>query len=188
MDFTQTDYLQDLNLDFGSPVLSESSKSDLDVFQTDFFDFEGKQDKTYEIGGSDSYVLNIAPFVKQENIETLLTSSPEYNTPVSPLSSGSGSGSVRRSTVSSEKRKRNTEASARFRIKKKMKEQEMERQQKELRERMAALEKTIKTLDMENKCLKQLILQRNEEKNTDLLDSIKRRSILESRPVFQYTR
>lgn len=75
------------------------------------------------------------------------------------------------------KRKRNTAASARFRIKKKMKEKQMEQQASELRERLTALEKKLKTLEMENKCLKQLLIEKNEKKNSDLLDNIKKRSL-----------
>ncbi|KAK6198031.1 uncharacterized protein RJT21DRAFT_54078 [Scheffersomyces amazonensis] len=86
-----------------------------------------------------------------------------------------------------DKRKRNTAASARFRIKKKLKEQEMEQKSRELQDRLVALEKKLKTLEMENKCLKNLILQQNEQKNTDLLESIKKRSMLDSKPVFQFT-
>lgn len=89
--------------------------------------------------------------------------------------------------VSEDKRKRNTAASARFRIKKKMKEQEMERRSKELEEKVAALEKKLKQLEMENKCLKTMITQRNDKKNDDLLEEIKRRLILDLKPMFTYT-
>lgn len=75
------------------------------------------------------------------------------------------------------KRKRNTAASARFRIKKKMKEKQMEQQASELRDRLTVLEKKLKTLEMENKCLKQLLIEKNEKKNSDLLDNIKKRSL-----------
>lgn len=77
------------------------------------------------------------------------------------------------------KRKRNTAASARFRIKKKLKEKQMEQQAAELRDRLAFLEKRLKTLEMENKCLKQLMIEKNEKKNSDLLESIKKRSLVE---------
>lgn len=63
----------------------------------------------------------------------------------------------------------------------------MEQKSKELQDRLLALEKKLKTLEMENKCLKNLILEQNEKKNTDLLESIKKRSILDSKPVFQFT-
>lgn len=79
------------------------------------------------------------------------------------------------------KRKRNTAASARFRIKKKMKEKQMEQQASELRERLTVLEKKLKTLEMENKCLKQLLIEKNEKKNSDLLDNIKKRSLGEGK-------
>lgn len=75
-----------------------------------------------------------------------------------------------------DKRKRNTAASARFRIKKKLKEQQMEEHAKLLQDRVVNLEKKLKTLEMENKCLKNLILQKNEKNSNDLLESIKKRS------------
>ncbi|KAI5957014.1 hypothetical protein KGF57_003388 [Candida theae] len=86
-----------------------------------------------------------------------------------------------------DKKKRNTAASARFRIKKKLKEQEMERKAKELEEKVAQLQKRLKTMEMENKCLKSIIFQQNEQKNVDLLESIKKKSILDSKSNFEYT-
>ncbi|GEQ66749.1 hypothetical protein JCM33374_g412 [Metschnikowia sp. JCM 33374] len=75
------------------------------------------------------------------------------------------------------KRRRNTAASARFRIKKKMKEKQMEQQARELQDRLGMLEKKLRTLEMENKCLRQLIVEKTEKKNCDLLASIKKRSL-----------
>ncbi|KAI5970354.1 hypothetical protein CANMA_000594 [Candida margitis] len=86
-----------------------------------------------------------------------------------------------------DKKKRNTAASARFRIKKKLKEQEMERKAKELEDKVVALEKKLKTMEMENKCLKSIIFQQNEQKNIDLLESIKKKSIMDSKSNFEYT-
>ncbi|EGW30084.1 uncharacterized protein SPAPADRAFT_63709 [Spathaspora passalidarum NRRL Y-27907] len=107
----------------------------------------------------------------------------EVNTPMSTFSDESATGAA-----SEDKRKRNTAASARFRIKKKLKEQEMEKRSKELEEKVVMLEKKLKQLEMENKCLKNMILQQNEQKNEDLLKSIKERSILDSKSIFQYTK
>lgn len=42
-------------------------------------------------------------------------------------------------------------------------------------------------MEMENKCLKSIIFQQNEQKNIDLLESIKRKSILDSKSNFEYT-
>ncbi|KNZ53582.1 hypothetical protein VP01_3199g2 [Puccinia sorghi] len=57
-----------------------------------------------------------------------------------------------------DKRRRNTLASARFRMKKKMKEQEIERVAREMRERVADLEKQVDSLTQENKWLRGLIV------------------------------
>lgn len=87
-----------------------------------------------------------------------------------------------------DKRKRNTAASARFRIKKKLKEQQMEQRTKELQERVQVLEKKLRTLEMENRCLKSLVAQKSEQKSSDLVESIKQRSLqTTSEPVFQFT-
>ncbi|KAG7195110.1 uncharacterized protein KQ657_003631 [Scheffersomyces spartinae] len=87
-----------------------------------------------------------------------------------------------------DKRKRNTAASARFRIKKKLKEQQMEQRTKELQDRVQLLEKKLRTLEMENRCLKSLVAQKSEKKSTDLVESIKQRSLqTTSEPVFQFT-
>lgn len=79
-----------------------------------------------------------------------------------------------------DKKKRNTAASARFRIKKKLKEQEMERTLKNLNEKVSLYNARIQKLEMENKCLKSLIIEKNEQKSNDLLKQIKERSIVRS--------
>ncbi|KAK9323537.1 hypothetical protein V1517DRAFT_93873 [Lipomyces orientalis] len=63
-----------------------------------------------------------------------------------------------------DKRRRNTAASARFRIKKKQREQQMERTAKELQEKVQQLEGKIMQLEMENKWLKNLVVEKNEAK------------------------
>ena len=73
-----------------------------------------------------------------------------------------------------DKRKRNTAASARFRIKKKLKEQELIQRSKELEEKVSVLEKKLKSIEMENKILKSILLKEQEKKNDDLLETIKR--------------
>ncbi|KAJ8096999.1 hypothetical protein POJ06DRAFT_262219 [Lipomyces tetrasporus] len=63
-----------------------------------------------------------------------------------------------------DKRRRNTAASARFRIKKKQREQQMERTAKEMQEKVQQLEAKIMQLEMENKWLKNLVVEKNEAK------------------------
>lgn len=64
-----------------------------------------------------------------------------------------------------DKRRRNTAASARFRVKKKQREQNLERTAKEMTDKAAALEARIGQLEMENKWLKSLITEKNENKD-----------------------
>lgn len=61
-----------------------------------------------------------------------------------------------------DKRRRNTAASARFRIKKKQREQALERTAKEMTEKVSTLEARINQLEMENKWLKSLITEKND--------------------------
>ena len=60
-----------------------------------------------------------------------------------------------------DKRRRNTAASARFRVKKKQKEQQLEKTAKEMTDRVHQLEQRIQQLELENKWLKGLIVEKN---------------------------
>ncbi|RPA97902.1 hypothetical protein L873DRAFT_1808998 [Choiromyces venosus 120613-1] len=60
-----------------------------------------------------------------------------------------------------DKRRRNTAASARFRVKKKQREQALERTAKEMTDRVTQLESKVAQLEMENKWLKNLIVEKN---------------------------
>ncbi|KAG2733947.1 hypothetical protein G9P44_003472 [Scheffersomyces stipitis] len=195
MNLHPTDYLNNLNLDFDSvvsPNLSEYNsqqlQNELDIFsQSDFFDLD--------VLSADNVVpIKQKVQFQQQQQQPSVVVKTEDDIALSFLNLPSeGNGAfpeeklVAQGAASEDKRKRNTAASARFRIKKKLKEQEMEQKSKELQDRLLALEKKLKTLEMENKCLKNLILEQNEKKNTDLLESIKKRSILDSKPVFQFT-
>jgi hypothetical protein len=64
-----------------------------------------------------------------------------------------------------DKRRRNTAASARFRVKKKQREQALERTAKEMTDKCLRLEARIGQLEMENKWLKNLITEKNENKD-----------------------
>ncbi|VEU23281.1 DEKNAAC104409 [Brettanomyces naardenensis] len=64
----------------------------------------------------------------------------------------------RRTTSETERRRRNTEASARFRIKRRQKEQEMSERFSTLNNHISDLRIQVKTLEMENDCLKRMLL------------------------------
>lgn len=64
-----------------------------------------------------------------------------------------------------DKRRRNTAASARFRIKKKLKEKQMEDKIDNLQELIKNFENKIQTLELENKLLKNLIMDKGSEKS-----------------------
>src|SRR2546430_9481747 len=59
------------------------------------------------------------------------------------------------------KRRRNTAASARFRVKKKLREQALEKTAKEMTAKAEFLEEKIKELEMENKWLRSLIVEKD---------------------------
>jgi TolA-binding protein len=69
-----------------------------------------------------------------------------------------------RMAAEEDKRRRNTAASARFRIKKKQREQALEKQAKEMTDKVTQLEGKVQQLEMENKWLKGLIVDKNDGK------------------------
>lgn len=212
MKFEPSDYLNELNFELDdqqeynlSYEESNSGDKDLDLFSGTYFynldDFNSKSKRSEYMGqlmsNNDSNREGVSYNVGEQKLETSPSDAidPALAAADNNYNSGSPTGSV--SSVSTPKvselnageyrRKRNTAASARFRIKKKLKEQQMEARSKELEEKVDNLEKKIMTLEMENKCLKTLILKKNEESSVNLLDSIKKRSIHDSKPLFEYT-
>lgn len=83
-----------------------------------------------------------------------------------------------------EKRKRNTEASARFRIKKKMKEQKLENDLKELRTLKEELELKIKNLAMENRLLRNLVVEKNNQRTSEEVENMKLKALSSFRHDF----
>lgn len=67
-----------------------------------------------------------------------------------------------RLVVEEDKRRRNTAASARFRVKKKQREQALERAVHEATEAKSSLEVRVTQLEMENRWLKNLLTEKNE--------------------------
>mmetsp|Transcript_6096 Transcript_6096/g.6023 ORF Transcript_6096/g.6023 Transcript_6096/m.6023 type:complete len:336 (+) Transcript_6096:1749-2756(+) len=75
-----------------------------------------------------------------------------------------------------DKRRRNTAASARFRIKKKMKEKQMEDRIQSLNEMIKTFESKTQQLEMENKLLKNLIIEKGSQKSEYELRMLKERA------------
>jgi len=91
--------------------------------------------------------------------------SPTPNTASTPVTAShhprSSSAEERsRNAAEEDKRRRNTAASARFRVKKKAKEAALEKENRDRAEKVANLERTISKLELENKWLKELVLDR----------------------------
>ncbi|CAM1503951.1 Fc.00g015420.m01.CDS01 [Cosmosporella sp. VM-42] len=98
---------------------------------------------------------------------------PQYGQPApqsgekSKASGAPGNGALNfeeasRHAAEEDKRRRNTAASARFRIKKKQREQALEKNAKEMSEKVSNLETKVQQLEMENKWLKNLLVEKNE--------------------------
>lgn len=194
------DYLQNLNIDFGtasdSTISPQIDQSELDLFSqaanNDFF--------SLDVFGNDQ--IPIKPKqetiqLKQEPIDNQPSSQQQpqftdfqftnitppqqeqFTIPSQPITTSNKKVEDKVATVAAQedKRKRNTAASARFRIKKKLKEQELIQRSKELEEKVSVLEKKLKSIEMENKILKSILLKEQEKKNDDLLETIKKRSL-----------
>lgn len=82
-----------------------------------------------------------------------------------------------------DKRRRNTAASARFRKKKKLREQEMERTTREMQEKIHQLETKVTQLQMENKWLKNLVVEKNEARDVSELLNLKKKIISSADPL-----
>lgn len=75
-----------------------------------------------------------------------------------------------------DKKRRNTAASARFRIKRKMKEQQMENKINSLQDMISSLENKLSHLEMENKLLRNLIIEKGSQKSEDELKLLKEKA------------
>lgn len=83
-------------------------------------------------------------------------------------------------TPEEDKRRRNTAASARFRVKKKLREQQMERAAKDLQDRVHSLETKIMQLEMENKWLRNIVVEKNEARDMSELFDMKKKIMSET--------
>ena len=79
-----------------------------------------------------------------------------------------------RAAAEEDKRRRNTAASARFRVKKKQREQALEKTAKEMTDRADALEARITQLEMENKWLRNLVVEKSAKGKEDVAELWKR--------------
>ena len=89
-------------------------------------------------------------------------------TPYPSLSPPSSNETSTRAAAEEDKRRRNTAASARFRVKKKQREQALEKTAKEASDRAEALEQRISQLEMENKWLRNLVVEKSAKGKDDV--------------------
>ncbi|GMM38621.1 hypothetical protein DASC09_059600 [Saccharomycopsis crataegensis] len=177
------------------PDMNLDGNNDLSAFMNNkFFDFDNfgneefykttKQDGQQQIKSeniddvfnsllSNNSVSNDNVLNLQGQSNFIATSQYPIQQQAQPKVVSSGSKVVKEPCMN-DKRKRNTLASARFRVKKKMKEQLMEQSLVDLNSKVAELKATIMKLEMENKCLKSLVIEKNERTSNELLSSIKK--------------
>lgn len=162
----QSDYISQLNLEY-IPSSNNDITNDLASFtDSSFFDF-------------DQFNQDLKLQQQQQSQPITELSSESFSYLEKFVDDNTKSLNKESTTIlnNADKKKRNTAASARFRIKKKLREQEMERNLKELNEKIASFNARIQQLEMENSCLKSLIVQKNEQKSNDLLKRIKEKSL-----------
>ncbi|EDK46877.1 predicted protein [Lodderomyces elongisporus NRRL YB-4239] len=121
------------------------------------------------------YNNNNSSSIYGNNLIAAATSYSTVSTPAQAPGSTSTLVSLAEQASLLDKKKRNTAASARFRIKKKLKEQELHTKTKELEEKVERLQQKLRKMEVENKCLKTIIFKQNESKNSQLVESIKKR-------------
>lgn len=172
------DYISVLNME-ELPVFTSDDNTLTAFTDSSFFDFDQFNTGNLKLDYQQQFQQTIQQL--ESIIPTQEQSLPSVSKPVKELTPITEETEERDSliTISSDqdKKKRNTAASARFRIKKKQKEQEMERNLKELTERVNNHNRRIQQLEMENACLKSLLVQKSEQKSNDLLKSIKEKSL-----------
>jgi hypothetical protein len=127
----------------------------------------------------DALQFNLSSITRTPNNLPVTTLSPlpppcsQANSPVSHSSPSSSIPKAKKQKVSSpqssfgfaadeDKRRRNTAASARFRVKKKQREQQLHETAKEMMDKAQQLEERVKQLEMENRWLKNLVVEKKE--------------------------
>ncbi|KAG7893937.1 hypothetical protein KL908_002214 [Ogataea polymorpha] len=110
------------------------------------------------------------------SFEPLEASSSSQIVPMSSTVSPDVYSSEPKEYVETDKRRRNTAASARFRIKKKLKEQEMERKLKELTDLSRNLELKIQQLEMENRLLRNLVVEKGSQRDSEELERLRKKA------------
>lgn len=109
----------------------------------------------------DATNLNFDPSVYNAPGSQASTSLPPTPTTGTSL----GSEEAAKAAAEEDKRRRNTAASARFRVKKKQREQALEKREKDLSEKMSALQKRVGQLEQENGFLRSLVTEKNSKED-----------------------
>ncbi|EMG48329.1 hypothetical protein G210_1111 [Candida maltosa Xu316] len=115
-----------------------------------------------------------------QNLRRLsISSQSSNNTLLDPILSSSSTSPPSGSAAELDKKRRNTAASARFRFKKKLKEKQMETKIQNLEELIVGLESQLNNLEMENKLLRNLIIEKGSQKSEDEVKLLKEKARME---------
>lgn len=156
--------------DLNSSPTVDSSEAPANVFQDRYN--KSEQPLKHSVKMDDIQPIKRARKNTASSIPSIASASPSPS--IGPVDTEDSSPD-NKVTAEEDKRRRNTAASARFRIKKKLREQEMERNTKELQTKVQSLENKVMQLEMENRWLKNLVVEKNEARDmSDLLDMKKK--------------
>lgn len=158
-----------------APVLTSHSRPTLQSFLSG--DLEHSAPVSLSTRGS----VVAQSFVESpgSNYSSGYSSGPNSNlsTPVVSTRASFSTGSEGNVSVADlDKRRRNTAASARFRIKKKLKEKEMEGKIQQLNDLIEKFELKINELEMENRLLKNLIIEKGNRNSDEELQVLKEKA------------
>ncbi|PWW77529.1 hypothetical protein C7212DRAFT_314591 [Tuber magnatum] len=159
----QMDFMNDIDSSFGLPKFALDGT--LETQPTADIVNPFAPDSTPSIGPADSVMHSPAsssPTAYPQPNSTRTSAKRKGSAAPAPHTSPQTDSFEEASRLAAEedKRRRNTAASARFRVKKKQREQALERSAKEMSEKVRHLEQRIVQLEMENKWLKNLIVEK----------------------------
>ena len=170
------------NNDLGSGAVRQHNQLTNFHASTDFKDLSSSTSPTTSSSSSSRIKIEGSPI---NNFSSFSGTARDHSRSLS-YESGNNNGSELGSASELDKRRRNTAASARFRIKKKKREKEMELTISTLSDATRNLELKIQQLEMENKLLRNLIVEKGSKRSEDELRELKERVQLQGEDELKY--
>ncbi|CAH2352492.1 hypothetical protein CLIB1423_07S00738 [[Candida] railenensis] len=170
------------NNDLGSGGVRQHNQLSNFHSTTDFKDLSSSTSPTTSSSSSSRIKIEGSPI---NNFSSFSSTARDHSRSLS-YESGNNNGGEAGSASELDKRRRNTAASARFRIKKKKREKEMESTISSLSDATRNLELKIQQLEMENKLLRNLIVEKGSKRSEDELRELKERVQLQGEDELKY--